>query len=185
MKLDELKEYIKNYSVIDKAKTYGILSHEIVNHTYDGKPYSFHLHMVHEYAVKYIGLLLESETEIDTILNLLAACYVHDVIEDCRKTYNDVLKETNKEVAELTYAVTDEKGKNRTERKNDKFYRELAWVPLADYLKICDRLANAKHSSSKKHRMSDMYKSEYVHFKCKLYKEKYKPMFDELDLLLK
>ena len=136
-------------------------------------------------AYKYLYLILEPEVKIDTILDVLASTWTHDLIEDARETYNDVKKATNENIAELTYAVTDEKGKDRDGRKNKKFYKELVLVDYADYLKICDRLANAKHSNSVGHRMSDMYKSEYTHFKEMLYKDTYKPMFEELDELLK
>ena len=34
---------------------------------------------------------------------------MHDVIEDCRETYNDVNKATNEEIPELAYALTNEK----------------------------------------------------------------------------
>jgi hypothetical protein len=34
---------------------------------------------------------------------------VHDVIEDCRETCNDVKKATNEEIAELAYALTNKK----------------------------------------------------------------------------
>lgn len=48
--------------------------------------------------------------------HLLAAGFLHDVIEDTDASYNDVKKVTNTVVAELVYAVTDELGRNRKER---------------------------------------------------------------------
>ena len=90
--------------MIEKAKRYAIDCHEMTVHRYDGKPYVTHLQMVFDTASKFIYLVPEQRRE-----NVLAACRVHDVIEDCRETYNDVKKATNEEIAELAYALTNEK----------------------------------------------------------------------------
>ena len=63
-----------------------------------------HLQMVFDTAGKFICLVPEGRRE-----NVLAACRVHDVIEDCRETYNDAKKATNEKITELTYALTNEK----------------------------------------------------------------------------
>jgi (p)ppGpp synthase/HD superfamily hydrolase len=183
MNLKELKETVWNdKSTIMTAMKYGVESHINVNQFYDeDKPYTVHLSMVYNYAVKYLEIILKPDVELDVILSVLGSAWTHDTIEDCRQTFNNVLKNTNKTIADITYAVTDEKGKTRNQRKNAKFYRELKLVPYADYIKICDRLANMKYSNDKKSGMSKTYKKEYEHFKKMLYKDEYKPMFDELD----
>lgn len=128
-----------------KAKRYATLCHTSTNHTYDGKPYDYHLDGVTWWASVFIDLV-----PVERRQNFLAATRVHDVIEDCRQTYNDVAKATNKEVADLAYAVTNEKGKSRKTRANTKFYEEMREVPDACLLKICDRLANFGHSVNTK-----------------------------------
>lgn len=172
-----------NTDIIEKSRIYGISSHFGVNQHYDIHSYDYHLTMVFEYALKYVDLIPNEDKSYDNVYisSVLASSFTHDLIEDARETYNDVLKQTNKIVAEISYAVTDEKGKNRKERKNAKFYRELKLVPLADFIKICDRLANVKYSHVKGSGMSKTYQKEYEHFKKMLYKDEYKPMFDELD----
>ncbi len=87
---------------------YGCSCHANVNHLYDGKPYAYHLDMVHGYAVKYLHLILDPEEEVYTILDVLASTWTHDTIEDCRITYSDLLKVTNEYIADLTYAVSNE-----------------------------------------------------------------------------
>ena len=84
-------------------------------------------------AEKFIYLVAEEERE-----NVLCACWVHDIIEDARETYNDVKKNTNETVAELAFALTNEKGKNRNERANDKYYQEMQETPNAVFIKYCD-----------------------------------------------
>lgn len=175
----------KDKFVLSNAKKYAYKCHKNVNQRYDNKPYSIHLDMVYNYAIKYLTIIIASgKYSHEYIINVLAACYCHDIIEDARETYNDVLKRTNKDIAELVYALTNEKGKNRAQRACDKYYDDMKQVPLADFIKICDRLANTKYSTTKGSRMSSAYAKEYKHFKEKLYKDEYKPMFDELEELL-
>jgi (p)ppGpp synthase/HD superfamily hydrolase len=180
---DETIKKITESEVVYNSREYGVACHNNVNQLYGGKPYSIHLDIVAAYVMKYI-YLISDVCDVEYFIYLVSAAYTHDTIEDCRETFNNVLKATNKEIAELTYAVTDEKGKTRDERKNDKFYTELLEVPFADYLKICDRLANAYYSSINGSRMESVYNKEYEHFKEKLYKEMYDDMFVELEKIM-
>ena len=76
---------------------YAISCHRNTNHKYDGtKPYGHHLSMVEKVANEFQHLLGMTDT-----FNVIAACYCHDLIEDTRETYNDVLKRTNKEIADM------------------------------------------------------------------------------------
>jgi hypothetical protein len=61
--------------------------------------------------------------------NVYCGYWVHDIIEDARKTYNDVLQHTNKTIAALAYALTNGKVKNRRERVNDTYFKEMYDVP--------------------------------------------------------
>ncbi len=166
-------------SQVQTAKTYAVECHEQTNHTYDGQSYSVHLQMVYSYGCKYAYLL--PENEIDAAL---AACWTHDTIEDTRQTYNDVKAACGEAVAEIVYALTNEKGKNRKERANEKYYNGIRNTPPAAFVKICDRLANVKYSKQKNSRMLDAYKKEFNAFKNELWLPGFKPMFDELSELL-
>ena len=142
-------------NIHEKARQYAIRCHRETNHKYDGKPYEFHLADVYKEAAKYCHLVPVEQRD-----NFLAAAWVHDVIEDCRQTYNDVREATNTEVAELAYALTNEKGKNRKERSSEKYYNDMKQVPFAVLLKVCDRLANFKYSISNGSRMAQIYAKE-------------------------
>lgn len=157
---------------LEIAKVYAIKCHESTNHTYDGKPYSVHLNMVHGIALENIEMipLLDRQT-------VLAACWAHDVIEDCRETYNDVASVLGHEVAEIVYALSNEKGKNRKERANDKYYEGIKNCHFASFVKICDRIANIQYSKDSGSNMLNKYISETPNFVHHLYCAKYNPLF--------
>lgn len=165
-----------------KIKQFAIDSHKSVNHKYDGKPYKVHLKMVYQYALKYIDLL--PNMTIELMMLILAAAWMHDTIEDCRLTYNDVKSYCGKLVADITFALSNEKGKTRKDRANKKYYDDMITVDYAPFLKICDRLANIKYSKKKGSSMFEKYKAEYPEFREHLYDVRYMPMFYEMEILL-
>jgi len=172
-----LHEVLKSELVI-RAYDYAKYCHESTMHLYDGLPYfDTHVKLVTEYAIKYIHLITTTQRDMETVI---ASSSLHDVIDDCRVTYSDVLKETNREVADVVYALTNEKGKNRSERANDKYYKGIKDTPLASFVKLCDRLANIKYSAEKKSSMLDKYRKEHIGFVEKLYDRRYTSMFNEM-----
>ena len=165
----------------ERARTYATEKHAATNHQYDDKPYAFHLGMVAEAAKMFIG---NFEPEIQEII--LSGCWCHDIIEDARETYNDVKKELGEEVAEIAYALTNEKGRTRKERANETYYAGIRNTPYATLIKICDRIANVQHSINKQSRMLDIYRKEYEGFKGALYQEgEWEDAWRHLDGLLK
>lgn len=145
--------------MLNLIKEFAIMSHQNVNHKYGVYPYSYHLSMVVDIANEFINSIPEKDREI-----VLSACWMHDTIEDCRLTYNDVKEVSNIEVAEIVYALSNEKGKNRKERANDKYYQGIREVPYACFVKLCDRIANVKHSKKEKSKMFEVYKKENENF---------------------
>ena len=163
-----------------KIISFAINSHAEVNHLYDGFPYSVHLSMVAMFAQKYVNKL-PSEIQSD----ILDACWLHDTIKDCRLTYHDILLVSNKQVANIVYALTNEKGKNRNERANEKYYNGICEVAFASFVKLCDRLANVKYSCDTRSSMFRKYKNENYKFINSLFKKgvpmEYKEMVFELN----
>jgi len=92
------------------------------------------------------------------------ATYSHDLIEDTRTSYNDVKQVLGHEVAKVVYALTNEKGKSRSERANDKYYEGIRNTLGATFVKLCDRIANVQYSKLTKSRMFEMYKNENENF---------------------
>jgi (p)ppGpp synthase/HD superfamily hydrolase len=143
--------------------------HRNTNHFYDTYlPYEFHLRMVAQVADDFIHLVEDRYIQ-DSYMNsfrasLKLACWGHDLIEDTRTNYNDVKKMFGENVADIIYAVTNEKGKNRSERANDKYYEGIRNTPGAVFVKLCDRIANVQYSKMTKSRMFETYKKENDHF---------------------
>lgn len=170
MEKKDFEKYIQTNSniVISIAKNAEFIHNE-VNQRYDDKPYFVHLSSVAHYTEVYGHNVCESENDI---LPLIFGAYFHDSIEDARLTYNDVTAiarkyMTNQQAylaAEIVYALTNEKGRNRETRANDKYYSGIRETPFAPFVKMCDRFANMSYSSMNKSRMIDIYKKELEHF---------------------
>ena len=162
--------------MINEAREYAFRCHSSTNHYYDKTlPYSHHLRMVVEVAKKFIHLIPEEYRDI-----VIAACWLHDTIEDTRQTFNDVRIATNLEVAEIVYALTNEKGRTRRERANEKYYEGIRNTRFATFCKLCDRIANIEYSLSKGSDALSMYSKENPHFIRSIYNEEYDEMFDYL-----
>jgi len=146
---------------------------------YGDQPYEYHLQMAVDAAEQFIYLIDEQDRD-----NVIATIWCHDVIEDCRQTYNDVKNATNKTVADLVYALTNEKGRNRKEKANDKYYEGIRQVHYATFCKCCDRIANISHSVKNNDSMLKMYKKEFIHFEQQLRVSKYADMFDYMVTLM-
>ena len=148
--------------------------HADVNQTYgDGLPYGFHIDMVADAVRRYGHLVCQDERDV---LPLLFGAYYHDSIEDARLTYNDVTavarqfmdEELAKMAAEIVYALTNDKGRNRAERAGENYYRGIRETPYAPFVKLADRLANISYSFSHANKdnvhMKAVYSRELPHF---------------------
>ena len=165
----------------NEMRDWCISQHENTNHYYDKYlPYSFHLRMVNQ-AAKDFAYLLDDKLDMytgrtkeqcdlagDTFISLRIAClratFGHDLIEDCRISFNDVSKHLGLEVAEIIYAVSNEKGKTRGERANPRYYTGIVVTPGAVFVKLADRIANVQYGKMTKSSMFDKYKAENDHF---------------------
>lgn len=163
-------------NLVDKAKVFAIRLHGEINHRYDGHPYWLHLEHVVEVAGRYLHLLPSASVE-ETVL---AACWAHDIIEDCRITYNDVKRELGEEVAEIVYALTNEKGKTRKQRASVKYYAGIRATPYATFTKLCDRIANFEYSIEHESKMMEVYAKENTHFLAMLFDKRYYEMAEHL-----
>lgn len=173
--------------------------HRNTNHMYDTYlPYEFHLRMVHEVAIDFKHLLDDTvdyftgepyrgplQDQVTLRTACLRAVWGHDLIEDCRISYNDVKTHLGQEAADIVFAVSNEKGKTRKDRANEKYYKGIYETPGAVFVKLCDRIANVQYSKMTKSRMFEMYKKEYDEFKKSLHSDGHptQPMWDELEKL--
>lgn len=190
--------------MISGFSKYAIQCHKDTNHLYDGYlPYEFHLKMTVANAKRFMHLVQPEINNPNMPTIIYCGCWGHDLIEDCRQTYSSVSEaltkayfnsghpysktETIDSIADIIYAVSNEKGKNRKERENDKYVSGIHRTPYATFVKLCDRLANIQYSKMtawESDAKLKMYKKEHAHFKEKLWDERYKEMFDCMDELL-
>ena len=119
---------------------------------------------------------------------LLAAGWLHDIVEDTAMTLNILLEEYefSRRIVGLVDAVTDSPGENRRERQRGTLPR-TAENRDAIALKLADRIANVRAALAKRDRRFGMYRDEYPNFQKFLRKSAYfehVPMWAELDRLL-
>ena len=119
---------------------------------YDIYPYIYHPKQVVSTAI-----------ELGFDESIVVASALHDVLEDGALNYNDIKKAFGEEVAEIVFCVTDEQGRNRKERK-EKTYPKIKSNWKATAVKICDRLANMRHSRLYNKEKFKMYKKEHEDF---------------------
>lgn len=120
--------------------------------SYNIYPYIFHVKQVVKIA-----------QELGYDESIVVACALHDVLEDTPVSYNDIRKAFGVEVAEIVYAVTDELGRNRKERKENTYPKIRAnWK--ATVVKICDRIANVRQSKEYNRSLFVMYCEEHNGF---------------------
>jgi (p)ppGpp synthase/HD superfamily hydrolase len=175
MTKDEFQTFLDQQSaVVAEIRERAHEVHRQVNQSYgDGLPYGYHLDMV-AMNVREFGYLVCVEER--DMLPLFFGAFFHDSIEDARLTYNDVKRLAlqwmdDREAAmatEIVYALTNDKGRTRSERAGDRYYAGVRETPYAPFVKLCDRLANIAFSCSNESginsRMRETYREELPHF---------------------
>ena len=135
-----------------KAKKFAIKAHE--GDTYGNYPYTKHLNDVYNILVTF-GIFKEQ---------VLMLAWLHDTIEDTKTVFEDIEDEFGTMMANLTYLLTDKRGKNRKERQ-EKTYPELAQDHYARLGKLADRIANITMTMHDSQEKFGMYAKEFPYFK--------------------
>jgi len=132
----------------EKFHDWSCEEHAKSNSRYSDYPYKLHLDAVMNVAKQYL-YLIEKE---DEKFFVLCSCDGHDLVEDLGVGYynkivnHELFKDNDgKKIADIIYNVTNELGKNRKER-SEKTYPKIASCRLSTFVKLCDRIANAKFS---------------------------------------
>lgn len=163
-----------------EQKKFGSDLHELRNYKYGEYPYSKHLEMVYTIAKKFIYLLNNDEYS----QNVLAACWLHDTIEDCGITYNDIKNNFNEEIAEIVISVTNDiRGRNRKSRIEPS-YPAIRSNICANFVKICDRIANMEFSKEQGSSMFKKYQKELKEFRKNIEVKEYE-LYDMWNYLFK
>lgn len=74
--------------------------------------------------------------------NILAAAVLHDTIEDCGVTYDDIATNFGKTVSDLVMECTDDKSLPKVERKKQQIIHAKVISNGAKLIKSADKLSN-------------------------------------------
>ena len=162
-------------NVAEKARAYAYIKH--ADQMHGTRPFTQHLTEVvetlHEFGI----------TDVD----LAAAAWLHDVVEDTDTTIEDIYVEFGTRVGDLVDALTDGAGPTRLIKKQ-KPYTTIPNVKGAVLVKLADRIANVRHTVREgaiAARYFKTYKTEHAGFTEALKKkDEAKDMWDEVDALL-
>lgn len=143
------------------VKNYAQKCYNDANCKYNEQEYFVHIMLVVGVLKKHIDVF-KNDCDKETTTG---AAFCHDLIEDAKQTYNDIMLVAGKDVADITLAVTDVHAENRlmrhllTMHKTVKDYRAIV-------LKLCDIYANAFYSKSIGSSMYKKYVDEYPYRKA-------------------
>lgn len=143
--------------------------------------YGDHPYLVHLYDV--VSVLIEFGHGSH---NLLAAAWTHDSLEDTTLNYSKIKSELGQDIAEIVFAVTDELGRSRKERKQ-KTLPKLTQFEDAQIVKLADWIANLRNCYSERPDLLQMYRKDYRSFKDAVQSEAtaaMKPLWDEVEKLI-
>ncbi len=166
---------LRYQSLASEIKEEAHMVHRSVNQFYDKiHPYGYHLDMVVDAMLDYVDEVMTDEGDL---LAIYFGAYFHDSIEDARLTYNDVyaiarrFMDDDKALlaTEIVYALTNEKGRTRSERADERYYAGIRSIPYSPMVKLADRIANMTYSfthdtSGRNHHMLSTYREELPHF---------------------
>lgn len=127
-----------------RARAFAVAAHG--DQRYGAHPYEHHLTAV-------VGVL---ERFGITDPELVAAAWLHDVIEDTAVGRDEIAERFGTRVAGIVWALTDGEGDDRAARKRVSHAR-IAATPDAATVKVADRIANCEEPG----RQIGMYRAEH------------------------
>jgi (p)ppGpp synthase/HD superfamily hydrolase len=123
--------------IVNKARGFAEKHHEGQARKYSGKPYIDHLKAV-------VGKLTLNCLDHE----ILAAGWLHDVVEDCNVTEEDLRKIFPDTVVDYVMEVTNPSIKFPSMRRKDRKAADFAHIAHASeqgqLIKVCDRISNLK-----------------------------------------
>jgi (p)ppGpp synthase/HD superfamily hydrolase len=99
---------------------------------------------------------------------IIAAAWLHDVLEDTPTTLEEIEDKFGYQVANVVNLLTDKDGRNRLER-HLRTYHAIRRDPDAILIKLSDRRHNHERSIKYGEKYAIMYRDEYLRFKFALY----------------
>jgi (p)ppGpp synthase/HD superfamily hydrolase len=145
---------------LTKISTYAQKCYDESNCKYDGKNYFVHIQMVVDFSMKYMGVFRKTEDARVSVGGALG----HDLMEETKESYNNILAVCGKEVADVVLALTDVPATSRLMK-----HLLTMGKTVQNYIAIIDKMydmgANASYSKSHKSSMYSKYVAEYAYRK--------------------
>jgi len=156
----------KNYPISELEKKAWKFAHDVhhgVERKFSGVPYFFHVRQVFKLVKK-----------VDPSSELGAAALLHDTVEDVEEvTYEVILKEFGKRVADLVNELTSDKEKVKEMGKADYLSDKMIKMTNdALVIKLCDRYQNLSDHFTATTKFRRKYYSETKYIIEKLKKER-------------
>ncbi len=134
---EHMKTYVKTMALSNKltntlkAIDFATAAHEGQKRKRSDIPYIYHPLNLACHALS-MGIMED---------DIIAGCLLHDVVEDCNKTLDDLpVDDSTKEIVRLmTY---EKENGEKTESANERYYKGLAGNPKAALVKCLDRCNN-------------------------------------------
>ncbi len=143
----KMQELLESTDIVKSAMQLATYAHR--NQKYGERPYVTHLADV----VARVKTITQDP-------EVIAAAWLHDIIEDTQVTYGDVERQFGKNVADMVWAVTGV-GHDRAAKMANAI-EKIAKTPGAELVKSADRLSNARASKEeKKMKLYQRYKDEH------------------------
>lgn len=170
-------------SIIDRAKAFAAEAHAWQK--YGDAPYTVHTESVAEILIEFFA---KSRPDRLIVQELIAAAYLHDVLEDTEVTRDELVVAFGEAVTLLVDAVTDGPGQTRKDRK-ERPYTLIPMVRWSLFIKLADRIANVESAKATgKEDLLRMYREEHPEFQKRLKgavrSVGERMLFDRLDHLL-
>lgn len=125
--------------LVERAEAFARYRHEGQTRKFSKTPYAEH--------PAAVARLLAEYTDKDY---LLAAAWLHDTMEDCGVTYDDLAAEFGPYVASLVFQLTNDEAEKKFQGKVRYLARKLsAMPPDALMIKLCDMLHNMTETRSR------------------------------------
>jgi len=126
-----LKEFLVGKELIEKAKAFATDCHKSQTRKFDKKPYIVHPAAVADLVEQHGGSP-----------EMIAAAWLHDVVEDCGVSVRDLIAEFGTTVSGLVWELTNPKDLNKSKKAEYLIDKMNTMSSDALTIKLCDRINN-------------------------------------------
>jgi len=119
--------------LVKKAQQFSTIKHQDQIRKGDNQPYITHPEGVYVIA-----------SEVTNDPAILAACWLHDTLEDTPTTYSDLLHYFGREVADIVLAVSENKSIKDWRKRKDQYLKNVFANDKAVIVAWADKMHNTK-----------------------------------------